>query len=156
MTTEAPLRRRPSACARLALWAIRCYQRHLSPRKGFSCAYRVHRGGASCSAHGYRMIQRHGLALGLALLRRRLRRCGEAHEGARSLPNPVLRYQRGECDLLPCDCHPGAAKGALCELGCQGACDYGCNKVDRWLKRWLPWCGRARNNEARENETRER
>ncbi len=34
---------------RLVLWAIEVYQRHLSPRKGFSCAYRCHTGHASCS-----------------------------------------------------------------------------------------------------------
>lgn len=138
------MRGAPSLAASLALRAIRLYQRHLSPRKGFSCAYRVHKGGASCSAHGYRVIARHGLALGLPLLRRRLRRCGEVHEAARTFPDPALRYQRGECDLIPCDCHSPAGKGALCELGCQGAGECACNKIERWLKRRVPWCRPAR------------
>ena len=56
----------------LALAAIRLYQRHLSPHKGFCCAYRVHTGRASCSSLGYRAIRRFGLWLGLVILHRRL------------------------------------------------------------------------------------
>ena len=45
----------------LALRAIGLYQRHLSPRKGFACAYRARTGGASCSELGFRAIRRFGL-----------------------------------------------------------------------------------------------
>ena len=62
----------PGLAARWALRAIRAYQRHLSPRKGFCCAHRGATGGDSCSAHGYRVIARCGLRKGLRLLRRRL------------------------------------------------------------------------------------
>ncbi|ATD62555.1 MAG: membrane protein insertion efficiency factor YidD [Janthinobacterium svalbardensis] len=62
----------------LALWAIRAYQRYVSPRKGFSCVYRVLTGGTSCSNYGYRVIARHGLRPGLVLLQRRLCACGAA------------------------------------------------------------------------------
>jgi putative component of membrane protein insertase Oxa1/YidC/SpoIIIJ protein YidD len=34
------------------LVAIRFYQRHVSPRKGYRCAYRVHTGRCGCSALG--------------------------------------------------------------------------------------------------------
>jgi len=51
----------------LALLAITLYQRHLSPYKGFRCAYALHTGRASCSRLGYRAIRRHGLR-GLGLL----------------------------------------------------------------------------------------
>jgi putative component of membrane protein insertase Oxa1/YidC/SpoIIIJ protein YidD len=60
------------AAAALALAAIRFYQRHISPHKGFSCALRVATGGASCSAYGYAVIARFGLVRGLGLLQRRL------------------------------------------------------------------------------------
>jgi len=83
-----------------ALRAITAYQRHLSPRKGFSCAHRVGTGGASCSAHGYRVIERCGLWMGLALLRRRLRACGELQRrraGGRVGPRP-FNAQAGFCD----------------------------------------------------------
>ena len=137
-----------SFSARLALWAIRLYQRHLSPIKGFCCAYRAHRGGASCSAHGYRAIRRHGLALGLTLLRRRLERCGDVHR-ALNTRNPVLHHQRGECDMLPCDgCGRGASLGqCVCDLGCDSACDYGYDKIKRRLDAWR--AARARRRERR-------
>ena len=138
-----------STGTRLALWAIRLYQRHLSPLKGFSCAWRASTGRASCSAHGYRVIARHGLRLGLPLLRRQLRRCGAAHDRALAArvvaaPNPVLHYQRGECDLLWCDCCSRPLGSALANLGCQAAGECACDKVDRWLTRWLRGWGDAR------------
>ncbi|EEF25973.1 conserved hypothetical protein [Ricinus communis] len=68
----------------VALLLIRGYRRYLSPRKGFSCAYRVHRGGHSCSAHGYHAISKHGFFLGMQLLRRRLDRCAWANHMQRS------------------------------------------------------------------------
>ncbi|UQV47483.1 membrane protein insertion efficiency factor YidD [Janthinobacterium lividum] len=109
----------------LALWAIRAYQRFLSPWKGFTCAYRVLTGRDSCSAYGRRVIGRHGLRVGLPLLQRRLRACGERHRqhqalqqlGRRSgrhlaqagfcdcdIPSPDCQHCSCEpCDLLNCD-----------------------------------------------------
>ncbi|MDP3538368.1 MAG: membrane protein insertion efficiency factor YidD [Azonexus sp.] len=89
----------------LALAAIRLYQRHLSPHKGFCCAYRHHTGHASCSTLGYRAIRRLGLWRGIGVLRQRLGKCGVAHRRY-SRPQNVFRHQAGFCDLscdLPCD-----------------------------------------------------
>jgi putative component of membrane protein insertase Oxa1/YidC/SpoIIIJ protein YidD len=52
--------------AALALAAIRCYQRRISPHKGFSCALRVATGGAGCSAYGYAVIESADTALDMA------------------------------------------------------------------------------------------
>ena len=149
-----------SLLSRLALWAIRLYQRRLSPIKGYSCAYRVATGGQGCSAYGYRAIARHGLAAGLALLDRRLHRCGEMHRARRSSTsaparNPLLHYQRGDCDCGGCD---------IGDLGC--ACDAGncgrehpgrrCEPFHRWReKRWMAKAARLQR-ERMERETRER
>lgn len=102
------------AATALALAAIRFYQRHLSPRKGFSCALRVATGGASCSAYGHAVIARFGLARGLGLLQRRLELCGHVHMRAHAVPppHPRLKHQRGFCDLPTCD--------APCDLPCHG------------------------------------
>lgn len=97
------------------LLAIRAYQRHLSPRKGFSCAYRVHTGCASCSQVGYRAIQRYGLP-GLAVLRQRLTRCGDMHR--RHHPPRPVNYQAGECDIGGCD------SGACDACSNCGSCDW--------------------------------
>ena len=90
---------------RLALSLIKLYQRRLSPHKGFCCAYRAHTGHASCSALGYRAIQRFGVWRGIAVLRQRLGKCGVAHRRHAIRPAAMHR-QAGFCDLscdLPCD-----------------------------------------------------
>jgi putative component of membrane protein insertase Oxa1/YidC/SpoIIIJ protein YidD len=118
--------RRPGLPGRLALLAIRGYQRYLSPVKGFSCALRVATGGDSCSAYGYRAIRRGGLRVGLQLLRQRLRLCGHVHLRAPQVRHPLLHAQRGHCDLPGCDL-PG------CELpGCHlpSALDPACGILD--------------------------
>jgi putative component of membrane protein insertase Oxa1/YidC/SpoIIIJ protein YidD len=86
----------------LALRAIRLYQRYLSPRKGFACAYRACTGGASCSELGFRAIRRYGLRGGLRVLDARLERCRQA---ASQQPRRTAwpRAQAGDCDCdLPC------------------------------------------------------
>lgn len=100
--------------AALALAAIRFYQRHLSPHKGFSCALRVATGGASCSAYGHAVIARFGLKRGLGLLQRRLELCGHVHmrTHAAAPPHPRLKYQQGFCDAPTCD--------GPCDLPCHG------------------------------------
>lgn len=45
--------------------AIRGYQRYLSPRKGFNCAYLVARGEQSCSAVIRNIIAERGLLRGI-------------------------------------------------------------------------------------------
>ena len=90
----------------LTLFAIRFYQRFISPYKGFSCAYRHHTGHASCSVLGFRAIQRYGVIDGFLVLRKRLYLCGVSHR--RYSPPKVRphRKQRGDCDIgadLPCD-----------------------------------------------------
>ncbi|MFZ6755511.1 membrane protein insertion efficiency factor YidD [Undibacterium sp. Dicai25W] len=64
---------------RLVLAMIFLYRKFVSPFKGFSCAYRLHTGGLSCSAHGYRVIERHGISCGLKLIGRRLDRCRQKY-----------------------------------------------------------------------------
>jgi putative component of membrane protein insertase Oxa1/YidC/SpoIIIJ protein YidD len=89
----------------LALAAISFYQRYLSPLKGFNCAFRRHTGRDSCSAYGKRVIARHGLPVGLELLRRRLDDCHEIHQHYHpAMPAMSKRHraQAGNCDLS-CD-----------------------------------------------------
>ena len=112
----------------LALLLIRGYQRYLSPRKGFSCAYRLHRGGHSCSAHGYHAISKHGFFLGMRLLRLRLDRCAWANHMHRSakvasvdaLIASKMTAQGGfvdGCDASGCDAPDCGSPD--CSLDCQ-------------------------------------
>lgn len=105
-----------------ALAAIRLYQTHLSPHKGFCCAYRAHTGRASCSTLGYRAIRRHGVLGGLAILRARTALCGVAHRRHLSTRLRTLHPQRGVCDVgcdVPCD---GGCDGSIGEVF-SNACD---------------------------------
>jgi putative component of membrane protein insertase Oxa1/YidC/SpoIIIJ protein YidD len=52
------------AAARAVDALIRGYQRHLSPRKGFTCAHLVAHGGTSCSAAVRRIVERRGVVRG--------------------------------------------------------------------------------------------
>jgi putative component of membrane protein insertase Oxa1/YidC/SpoIIIJ protein YidD len=98
----------------LALALIRFYQRHISPHKGFHCAYSAHTGCASCSALGHRAIRMHGVLNGLVILRKRMHLCGVAHRRHSEPPRRPLKWQRGDCDLGGCDV--GACDGP-------GGCD---------------------------------
>jgi putative component of membrane protein insertase Oxa1/YidC/SpoIIIJ protein YidD len=110
--------------SRIALAAIRAYQRWLSPHKGFCCALRAATGGESCSAYGYRVIERFGLRRGLGLLDRRLGLCSHVHRSMtppRPARHPRFFKEQGHCDL-PCD--------ADC-LG-DGACEIANCASDGW------------------------
>ena len=68
----------PGIASRLALLAIRGYQRWLSPIKGFRCAHAVHHGGPGCSGYAMQAISEHGLFGALGAIRRRFRACQAA------------------------------------------------------------------------------
>jgi len=100
----------------IALAAIRLYQRYLSPRKGFRCAYSVYSGRSGCSGVGYRAIRRYGLWRGYLVLRRRLEKCGIAHRRrhGRSL---AMQAQAGFCDA-PCDLDFTDMASEVCDCSC--------------------------------------
>ena len=108
------------------LLVINFYKERISPCKGFSCAYRVYTGHASCSTLGYRAILRYGVWHGLKILRQRLVKCGVAHRRYLGL-SMTFRKQAGYCDI-PCDLH-------CHDLSCLGDLLSGCNPCDcgDWL-----------------------
>jgi putative component of membrane protein insertase Oxa1/YidC/SpoIIIJ protein YidD len=67
----------------LALAGITMYQRHISPLKGFRCAYGTESGAKSCSAFGKHVFQRYDVATAAALLRRRFAACKSAYQRLR-------------------------------------------------------------------------
>ena len=120
MAAAIPIFPAPVAC-----WLITQYQRHVSPRKGFRCAYGVLHRRDSCSRFGKRAIRRHGIAAGLRLLRRRFDHCRSAAH--------VLEYdrQRGKRDrrdrFHACvnGWNPGCSGADFAECGGELACN-GC------------------------------
>ncbi len=93
----------------LAIAAISQYQRHLSPRKGFSCAHRMAYGGESCSQHVKYLIATVGLLEAMALAPQRFRACGQAYrllkaQGGATREDPERLRQRAQCcSDLACD-----------------------------------------------------
>lgn len=107
------------------LSAIQFYKKRISPYKGFSCAYRVHTGRASCSTLGYRAISRYGVWRGLKVLRQRLIKCGVAHRRYSDF-SMKFHKQAGYCDLpcdIPCDLH-------FHDFSCVGDLLSGCTPCD--------------------------
>ena len=87
----------------LALWLIRFYQRHISPHKGYACAYRLAYGGSGCSGIGLRLIRRYGVLSGCLLLQKRLAYCRYAHLRLCTATRAKWAHrQQGYCDP-PCD-----------------------------------------------------
>jgi putative component of membrane protein insertase Oxa1/YidC/SpoIIIJ protein YidD len=124
---------------RIALAFIFFYQRFVSPYKGFSCAYRIHTGGPNCSAYGYRVMQRYGFRIGMGLINRRLKKCGQVYRehlqpSLQERTGRGLRYkQAGFCDA-GCDvgvCDVGDAGSCACDV--LGACgDLSCDPESWW------------------------
>jgi putative component of membrane protein insertase Oxa1/YidC/SpoIIIJ protein YidD len=146
----------------LLLAAIRAYKRHVSPRKGFACAYRAHTGRASCSTLGYRAVARHGVFRGLGILDARLAQCRLKHErhGRKPAPRSTPRLPPSQagfvdgdcggcdvCDLPSCDgdfCNGGDVVEDV--VGCllpDDCCDD-CEPCDRRRRRRKPVRERGR------------
>ena len=132
MTAAAPVNQ-------FACWLIRCYQRRVSPYKGFRCAYGVLHGRDSCSRFAYRAIQRNGLPVGVRLTRRRFDKCRwashdleyDAAHRRRDRRERMLWSVNGcnpgldSCDVAACAAEGAGelAAGACCEAGA-AACHW--------------------------------
>ncbi len=116
---------------RWMVWLISAYQRYISPRKGFRCAYRAAHGRHSCSEFGKRAASRCGLLSFLPLLCRRFSRCARAaaHLKRRKSKPPVLecgpkRERKATDSALDCvgDCGTEACLDVdACSLIVDGA-----------------------------------
>ena len=111
----------------VALAVIRVYQKHVSPRKGFSCAYaRAHQRG-SCSQRVSDIIKQDGLFRGAARIRRQFRACGEAAAYLRGNQYADLDCSLGGCLDVggPSGCFGGVGDSVTGRSGaqCVGAVD---------------------------------
>ena len=69
----------------LAIQFIKTYQKYLSPRKGFSCAYSKLYGSESCSEYFRRKVKDCGISKAIPLFKERLKECELAHIHLKSL-----------------------------------------------------------------------
>jgi putative component of membrane protein insertase Oxa1/YidC/SpoIIIJ protein YidD len=119
MTATLPL----SPLAPLACWLIELYQRYLSPRKGFCCAYRVrHRRRDSCSQYAKRAISKLGLLPGVRLLRRRFGKCRDASRVLDYEPKDRKKQRRPDRSSSYADWGSACNPGVPCDGGdvCSG------------------------------------
>lgn len=83
-TTDTSQRRSLHSLDRLtrrtAATFISIYQKQISPRKGFSCAYRVLHCSESCSQYTKRVISELGIGQALPLIRQRFQACKAANQ----------------------------------------------------------------------------
>ena len=117
----------------LAAFAIRMYQKYISPYKGFRCAHRVLHGGPSCSEFARLYVQEHTLWAMFPALR--LRECRMAKETlsaegaisgneANKDPTPLWCDLCGGLGDMGANCGCGAAAGACSSP--VDACDCPC------------------------------
>ncbi len=104
----------------LAIRFIECYQRFLSPYKGWRCAHKACHGGWSCSQYIKRAIEKAGLRRAFLLAIRRARSCRKAagvlwssEEGEPTAPDKprIVSTRRGGDQTDPYD---GVDKAGAC------------------------------------------
>jgi len=90
----------------LLLAGIAVYQRHISPRKGYRCAYSLVYGGTGCSGYVKQVLQTEGLFAGWSKITQRFHDCQDAS----------LHLQTLDCG----GCDAGGCDGGLDLPGCGG------------------------------------
>jgi putative component of membrane protein insertase Oxa1/YidC/SpoIIIJ protein YidD len=85
-----------SFATQAAIGSIEAYQKHLSPRKGFSCPHRLLEGGESCSEYVKRILTNQDLLTAIQLAPDRFRAC---HSAAKALQS---QQSSGGCIVVPC------------------------------------------------------
>ncbi|WP_198672249.1 membrane protein insertion efficiency factor YidD [Pseudogemmobacter bohemicus] len=112
--------------SRLVLWLIGLYQRHLSPRKGYACAYRVLHGGTGCSGYAKEVIGTHGAIAAIPLIRTRFAGCRDAAVSLRISRKPRKVTGRNELKNSKLDwC------GDPCTPCCDCGSSHGCSLIGR-------------------------
>nr|WP_315791931.1 membrane protein insertion efficiency factor YidD [Fischerella sp. JS2] len=78
-----------------AIASLNTYQKHLSPRKGFSCPHRLLYGGESCSDYVKRLLINQNLLTAIQMAPQRFKACKLSAQ---------IQSQRAEggCIVIPC------------------------------------------------------
>lgn len=103
-----------------AIFSINLYQKHISPRKGFCCAYAAYHDGLSCSAYAKQVIMENGVSKAIPLIKERFKECKQASEYIQNeykdikedeKVKPGKCEQGGQCGLDACSA--GSCLGIL-------------------------------------------
>ena len=111
--------------SRAALLGIYFYQRWLSPRKGYRCAYSVLHGGTGCSGYAKAAIRERGLLAALPIVRARFRDCRAAFSEIRGEEEEKRdrKRRRGWLYSDPTDCCDYVPTIRACRIGGPGKPD---------------------------------
>ena len=104
MTCSTATHKHHSLACCLGLVAVRLYQIHISPRKGYQCAHRVFYGRHSCSTHAVHLLNRIGFLATIRLMKRRFSRCKHAANlmDQGSAPKRQVPWTSGKLFFDPC------------------------------------------------------
>ena len=94
---------------------IEIYQKFISPRKGFCCAYKVVKGGRSCSEYGKYSISTFGVFKGSKLLMKRFQLCGRVYKVTQE-DQKDDKERKNNDDVLNCFLLEGASQIGCCAL----------------------------------------
>lgn len=84
-----------------AILAINFYQKHISPHKGYCCAYKVYHNDASCSAYVKETIKNDGVFNSLSKIKERFQECKKASE---YIQNEYKDIKKEEKEIKPGKC----------------------------------------------------
>lgn len=84
------------------------YQKHLSPHKGYCCAYSHFHGRSSCSSWAIRILEKQKLSAFLPLMKRRFIACNKAHEDFKK-----EKTNTNTDAIDPCPCKGSIAESCL-------------------------------------------
>lgn len=113
----------------LTVSAIRLYQRHISPIKGFRCAYGSEQGLKTCSAFGRHVFERYEASVAMSLLRRRFAACRQAYARLKikmATPHASTRTD----DKAKASTRPADRKNCREAVATECAGNCACNGVD--------------------------
>ena len=106
------------AINKTAIAAITGYQKYISPRKGFSCAYRVLHNTDSCSQYIKKLITKYGIIDAIPLANQRFKSCKNAslilHSETQKKQRPCQNLMSQKCQCKPEDILQGICDVSFC------------------------------------------
>lgn len=89
---------------KIALEIIRLYQRHISPKKGYRCAYGKLHDTYGCSGHIKNIIKKEGLISGFSKIQLQFKHCSEAAEELKKRKEGKEKRKNCASDIGACSC----------------------------------------------------